>query len=196
MNRRLPIYVFLLLALLPAACAAPSAAESGSVTPASTADIVAPSAPDLPTARPDTPPDTCPVTRPPAEPFIPPEPYSPAYPYDGYVWYGTPDLWTDLPVDGVWSRLPYTEGKGYTQKIVFWNESYDWQTEQQPEFTLTGQRLDGDASSFQTDHATNGYHPDVGAFILTGVEIPTLGCWELTGRYKGTELTFVVWVGS
>lgn len=192
MIRHLPPYVFLLLAILLSACAAPSAADSGSLTHmSSTAD----SATGTPTPLPNTPPETCPVTQQPAEPFIPPDPYSPAYPYDGYVWYGTPELWTDIPVDGRWYGLPYSEGKGYTQKIVFWNESYDWQSEPQPEFTLTGQRLDGDASSFKTDHATNGYHPDVGAFILTGVELPTLGCWEITGRYQGAELTFVVWVG-
>jgi hypothetical protein len=103
-------------------------------------------------------------------------------------------LWTDIPIDGRWHSLPYTEGKGYTQKVVFWNESYDWQTEAVPGLTLSGRQLDGDALTFVADHATNGYHPEVGSFILTGVEIPSLGCWELTGHYRDAELTFVVWV--
>ncbi len=104
------------------------------------------------------------------------------------------DLWTDIPNDGRWHTLPYTEGKGYTQKVVFWNAGYDWQSNPKPQLRLTGRRLDGNAPLIGTTHATNGYHPDVGAFILTGVEIPTPGCWELTGSYEGTELTFVVWV--
>jgi hypothetical protein len=53
-----------------------------------------------------------------------------------------------------------------------------------------GRRRDG----FQTTWATNGYHPDLGSFMLGGVEIPAPGCWELTGHYKGYELSFVIWV--
>jgi hypothetical protein len=29
---------------------------------------------------------------------------------------------------------------------------------------------------------------------VTGVNFPTLGCWELTADYQGDRLTFVVWV--
>jgi hypothetical protein len=28
--------------------------------------------------------------------------------------------------------------------------------------------------------------------ILTGVDVPTVGCWELTGWYRGNTLSFVV----
>jgi hypothetical protein len=31
--------------------------------------------------------------------------------------------------------------------------------------------------------------------MLVGVDIPTLGCWEIRGRYAEAELSFVVWVG-
>jgi hypothetical protein len=34
----------------------------------------------------------------------------------------------------------------------------------------------------------------MGQFMLTGVEVPAAGCWEITGRYDQTELSFVVWV--
>jgi len=30
--------------------------------------------------------------------------------------------------------------------------------------------------------------------MLVGVDIPTIGCWEITGRYAGHTLSFVVWV--
>jgi hypothetical protein len=33
-------------------------------------------------------------------------------------------------------------------------------------------------------------------FMVTGVNFPTLGCWEVTGDYHGDNLTFVVWVGQ
>jgi hypothetical protein len=29
---------------------------------------------------------------------------------------------------------------------------------------------------------------------MTGIDFPTAGCWEMTGRYNDEELTFVVWV--
>jgi len=30
--------------------------------------------------------------------------------------------------------------------------------------------------------------------MLAGVYVPTLGCWEITGEYRGEKLSFVVWV--
>jgi hypothetical protein len=30
--------------------------------------------------------------------------------------------------------------------------------------------------------------------MLTGVYLPAPGCWEITGNYEGTQLSFVVWV--
>jgi hypothetical protein len=30
------------------------------------------------------------------------------------------------------------------------------------------------------------------AFIMSGVNSPTLGCWEVTGRFRGAEVKFVV----
>jgi hypothetical protein len=30
--------------------------------------------------------------------------------------------------------------------------------------------------------------------MMTGVDFPSLGCWKITGKYKKSELSFVVWV--
>ena len=30
--------------------------------------------------------------------------------------------------------------------------------------------------------------------MMGGMSIPVFGCWEITGRYKDQELTFIVWV--
>jgi len=32
--------------------------------------------------------------------------------------------------------------------------------------------------------------------LLTGLFIPTLGCWKITGLYKREELSYVVWVAN
>jgi hypothetical protein len=30
--------------------------------------------------------------------------------------------------------------------------------------------------------------------MLTVVDFPTAGCWEITGEYKGSDVTFVIWL--
>ena len=100
---------------------------------------------------------------------------------------GDEAAWTMLRADGRWWHLPHTEA-GYTQKVFWWRE------EPQPELTVTGRRLDGPAPPLRASRATNAFHPSFGSAMLVGVDTPTLGCWEITGRYGGHELSFVVWV--
>jgi hypothetical protein len=46
-----------------------------------------------------------------------------------------------------------------------------------------------------SDRATGGdREEDWKSFMVVGVNLPTLGCWEIKGRYENAELTFVVWV--
>jgi hypothetical protein len=132
------------------------------------------------------------VTRPPDPSFVPPAPYSPTTPFAGEFWYGTEALWTEVRLDGMWRGLPY--GGSYTQKVFWWRQGYDWRTEQQPDLTVTGRRLDAPAPPLVASRATNAFAGDIGSAMLTGVDIPTPGCWEITGHYAGTELSFVVWV--
>lgn len=144
-------------------------------------------------------PDTCPVTKPyQTSLFVPPFPY-PRKPFPGSFWFGTDKLWTSLPTDGAWRGL-----RGYTsndptfrQKLFYWRQGYG-RTERQPSLTVTGRRLDSPAASLQVDKPNSGWvapNSDQ-SFIVTGVNFPTLGCWEITGRYKDDEVTFVVWVAK
>lgn len=137
--------------------------------------------------------DVCPMVRPQDRPFFPPEPLPAKVPYEGQFWYGTADLWTTLPENGVWSGLPKHE-TGYTQKLVFWRLGYDYREEPEPQLTVSGRRLDGDARPLVAYEATNGYLPELDSFMLVGVDFPTTGCWEITAHYNDYELTFVVWV--
>ena len=182
--------IVLLLAFGIAATVLFSGAQSGHspvVTRPTVAAIPmgAPASGDLPSA----PPPSCPVTRPPQSPFIPPTPYPSMVPplYGDQFWYGTPALWTWLPADGTWHTL--------RDKSFWWRQGFDGSVEQQPALTLAGRRLDGQAPPFVAPApATNGFRTDLGAFMLTMVDLPTPGCWEITGRYPGAELRFVVWV--
>jgi hypothetical protein len=74
----------------------------------------------------------------------------------------------------------------------WWRQGYDWRTENPPELKVSGRRLDGPAPPLYADRAS-------AAFIkipamVTGIDIPTVGCWEITAKSKGDKLSFVVWV--
>jgi hypothetical protein len=136
--------------------------------------------------------NNCPVTQPPERPFTPPSPYSRNAPGNNF-WYGTASLWTAVPENGVWSALPHNP-PGYTQKVLWWRKGYSWTAEPEPQLSVTGRRLDAPAPPLNVSKATNAFAEDIGSAMLVGVDFPTLGCWEITGRYAGTELSFVVWV--
>lgn len=112
--------------------------------------------------------------------------------YEGRFWYGTPALWTNLPSDGIWWGLP-NNGTGYIQKVVFWREGFDAISEPNPALTVTGNRLDASAPKFTESDATHGFD-ETGSFMLTGVILPTEGCWEITADYQDEQLSFVVLV--
>jgi hypothetical protein len=59
---------------------------------------------------------------------------------------------------------------------------------------VTGERLDASAPLLVASRATNAYADDIDSAMLVGVDLPTLGCWKITGKYADAELSFVVWV--
>ena len=141
-----------------------------------------------------TPPRDCPVTTT-AEnaSFKAPEPYAPDAAWEGLYWYGTEGLWTALQTDGIWKGLP-DNPTGYTQKIMWWSDSFVLEDELEPALIVTGHRLDAKAPPLKFYGATNAIADDIKTAMLTGVDFPTLGCWEVTGQYKKSELKFVVWL--
>jgi len=125
--------------------------------------------------------------------FGAPAPFSPSAPWEGFFWFGSNGLWIALRTDGVWAELPHNP-QGYTQKIMWWSDSYSLPDEPEPALVVTGRRLDADAPPLGFYGATNAIADDIGEAMLTGVDFPTLGCWKITGKYKSVELSFVVWV--
>jgi hypothetical protein len=139
-------------------------------------------------------PSTCPVTKPSEHPFIPPAPY----PAAGAFAMGSEKLWTNIPRNGAWFGLShYTpDDPRFRQKLFWWSEGYDWRTENPPHLTVRGDRLDAPASFVTTDQDVgSGWTNDRDhAFMVVGIFIPTVGCWKITGEYKGEELSYVVWI--
>jgi hypothetical protein len=135
----------------------------------------------------------CPITTADSPRFSPPAPYPATAPV-GTFWYGTESLWTMLPVEGTWQGLPHN-ANGFRQKVFWWHPGFDGRTEQKPELTVIGRRLDGTGSFRRLPPATNASNAGFGGWtILTGLDVPTTGCWELTGSYRDNTLTFVVWI--
>jgi hypothetical protein len=139
-------------------------------------------------------PETCPVTKASDHPFIPPWPY-PKVPYPGGSWFGTDRLWISPPEDGTWRGLGhYTPNDPtFRQKMQWWRQGYDYHTEPKPKLKVTGKRLDATAPPLMAE-ANNVIGPPPS--MMVGMNIPTLGCWEITGHYEDDELTFVVWLSK
>jgi hypothetical protein len=195
------LYCFLItfvLISLTTGCASEAAAQPEQVqaleNPAST-DLPQKLTPiETPTSEvvPHDPPASCPITVPQDPPFVPPAPYD-SMGFEGEFWYGTNSLWTAVRQNGIWEALPHNP-EGYTQKVFWWRDGYVWTEEPEPALTVTGERLDAPAPPLHVSDATNASASDIGSAMLVGVDMPTLGCWKITGKYGEAELSFVVWV--
>lgn len=137
-------------------------------------------------------PEACPVTKPPAQPFVPPPPYWTNHGPDQF-WYGTESLWTLLGVDGVWHmHSNVSENKGlYITKLTYWRRGFDWRREPKPALTANAKRLDREAPIVAADPANAVFVTTDKPAMMTGIDIP-IGCWEITARYSGHSLSFVV----
>lgn len=136
----------------------------------------------------------CAVTRP-IPIFVPPSPFlaSPPARYQS-DWFGSAALWTMINHDGeIWkqSSLPHNP-EGLTSKIFWWSADWSVTTERAPAITVVGTRLDG-PGTFRYSPGTNA-GGDFGTAMLVGIDFPSPGCWQLTGRYRDAVLSYVVWI--
>jgi hypothetical protein len=147
----------------------------------------------------------CLTTLAPNPTFVPPAQYLFDAP-KGAFWYGTDQLWTALGFDGKWNmRDNVLHGKGYRTKLTFWSRAFDWRTETEPKLVIIAKRLDVEAPSVVVAHANAVFIPshstaaiapaiarDVAPGMMTAIDIPTAGCWEVTAHYRGHKLPFIV----
>jgi hypothetical protein len=136
---------------------------------------------------------SCPVTQRPVPPFVPPAPYSAELGPQSF-WFGTEKLWTVLHEGGTWNGLPhYTpDDPTFRQKLCFWRTGFDAHSEPRPALRIRGKRLDGAAPPLASDRANAGWQDPEQPFMVTGINLPTLGCWRITAHYRDQELSFVV----
>jgi len=131
----------------------------------------------------------CLTTPPPNPPFVPPLKNPSSAIGSNTFWYGTDALWTSLSLDGKWT-FQNSVPAPYPTKLVFWRRGFDWRKELEPKLIITGKRLDGDAPSIAEAHA-NAALFGAGDAMITAIDIPTAGCWELTAHYGGHTLSFI-----
>jgi hypothetical protein len=133
--------------------------------------------------------EACPTTRPPDPPFVPPPPY-PTDMGSGTFWYGSESLWTTLELGGTWKCTSRC-----VERLMYWRRGYNWRTEPEPQLTVTARRLDRKVPSVTFHGGTNffvlGQYGRTAA-MMSGIDIPTAGCWEVTARYRGDTLSFIV----
>jgi len=71
-----------------------------------------------------------------------------------------------------------------------------------PRLTVVARQLDGNAPLVWNGWANNAYIDGrgmAGMFMVTGVDIPASGCWEIAAHYVASRnniqtLTYTVWV--
>lgn len=134
----------------------------------------------------------CLITKPSDPPFVPPG-YSSGGGSNEFF-YGTPALWA--VVERRW-QLHVFSG----QKLPYFRQGLDGLKEGRPRLTVVARRLDGRAPLVWSSLATIG--TDHGeAFMVTDINIPSPGCWEIGARYVDTShdvhtvqtLSYTVWV--
>jgi hypothetical protein len=135
-------------------------------------------------------PETCAVTNPLDHPFVPPWPYRAS---SGVNWFGTDRFWTLLPADATWGQGEKTFW--FRQEWGRHKDRDQWIPEKDAaKLTVSARRLDGPAPPPEVLKANSSYREDWKRFLVGGINFPTPGCWEVSGRYESDELTFVVWI--
>ena len=135
----------------------------------------------------------CLTTRPSTHAFVPPQPYS-SDASPGSFWYGTDSLWTSLDVSGKWEmRDNVLHGNGYRTKLIYWQQGFKWQNQLQLPLLVTARRLDNSGLLVTAEQANVVYIPSREyPSMMTAINIPQAGCWELTADYRGQVLSFTV----
>jgi hypothetical protein len=104
-------------------------------------------------------------------------------------WYGNELLAVMLPPDGIWIGMG--PERDYRNKLFWW--SYGFKPGSESNLLVTGRRVDGEGAPARISKATNAHDESLGGWaMLVMVELPSAGCWEITGEYLGTKLSFVV----
>jgi hypothetical protein len=104
-------------------------------------------------------------------------------------WYGTDALAVQLPRTGAW---PITApGALIAVKLFWWSAGF--RPGMESNLNVTIRELGGAEVTAVISKPTSAHAASLGGWtMLTGLDFPEAGCWEITGEYLGQSLTFVV----
>lgn len=114
-------------------------------------------------------------------------------------WFGSEALAVRVPHDGKWSTT--REGANIAVKVFWWSSAIsargsdleDYVPGISEQLSVTVRRLDPGKSDAVVTRTTNAHAADLGGWtLLTGIDFPTPGCFEITGAFLGQTLNFVV----
>src|ERR1700689_2000710 len=146
--------------------------------------------------------DSCPITEAPAPAFVPPAPFHTAYwGFNRGFLFGNNSLWTW--VDPATDIKPNSTGPRATYffKLVYWLPGLSWDHagERPSHLKVVARRLDDPAAPIVFTERTNKVglylteaQKDADAALMTGLELPTGGCWEVAAGYEGSRVTYVL----
>jgi hypothetical protein len=123
----------------------------------------------------------CVITRPGTPDFVPPDPFNPKPSTEGYLWYGSPEVWTVLPSIGVYEP----------RMSVWWSAGFDGRNTNSPDLQVRWLRLDAHQPPIENETATSGQTPEDGWFMIAGFDPPGSGCWQVTATYGDASLSYV-----
>ena len=137
-------------------------------------------------------PESCPVTRAtPETQFKPSSVPRGLAPESMVFWYGSDSLYTALDPGGRWRGIASPAG---TRNKSFWfRNNAEWLSERPYQLKLTYRQLDTTGPMYSGAEVTNAIIGKEVA-MLTMLELPTRGCWEVTASYKNAHVSFVTWV--
>lgn len=104
--------------------------------------------------------------------------------------YGNEALAVTVPANGIW---PTTRvGARLAVKVFWWSTGY--RPGMEANLRVEIRNLDGGPNDAVVSAPTSAHNEDSlgGWAMLTGINFPSAGCWEITGEYLGEVLTFVV----
>jgi hypothetical protein len=104
-------------------------------------------------------------------------------------------LWTALGLDGIWHRKNNVDQNGgYATKLIFWTLGLDWKRNPNAQLVVTAVRTDGESPSVAVAGANIVFVGKKTPAMMTGIRIPTDGCWDIAAYYEGQRVTYTVLV--
>jgi len=131
--------------------------------------------------------DICPVTPGSDEIFGAPFP-------KGKNWYGSESLAVKLPTDGIWPTTisgDLIAVNLIAVKLFWWSVGFEPGMESN--LTVDILSLNGKPVRAKVGKPTSAHAESLGGWtMMTGIDFPDPGCWQISGKYLGQILTFVV----